>query len=208
MNIAWLGHSCFCLEEDGYRILADPYDDAVDGYPPLRAEAHAVYCSHEHHDHNFREGVTLLPERKSPFTVRTVDTFHDDRQGAQRGPNKIHIFTARGVTAVHLGDLGHPLSAAQVREIGPCDLLMVPVGGYYTIDAPEAKAVTDALAPRTVVPMHYRHVPFGLPPLAGVEEFLRLCTAWDVERLKGNRFSVTKDTSPKLFVPCYPASAV
>lgn len=204
MKITWLGHSCFCLEEGGCRIVVDPYGERVDGYPPLHTEAHAVYCSHEHHDHNFREAVRLLPERESPFAVRTVKTYHDGQQGALRGPNLVHIFSAGGITVVHLGDLGHELSAEQVQEIGPCDVLLLPVGGCYTIDAAAARAVAERITPRTAVPMHYRHAPFGLPPLAGVEPFLRLYPAEDVERLPGSSFAVTKILLPRVLVPIYP----
>ena len=84
MKLTWMGHSCFLLEEDGYRVALDPYTD-VPGYPPLHVEAHAVYCSHHHFDHDYTQAVTLLPGRESPFLVREVAAFHDDRGGALRG---------------------------------------------------------------------------------------------------------------------------
>ena len=83
MKLTWLGHACFLLEEDGYRIVLDPYT-GVAGYPPLHIQAHAVFCSHGHFDHHATDCVELLPERESPFTVREVETFHDDRGGALR----------------------------------------------------------------------------------------------------------------------------
>lgn len=113
MRITWLGHACFLLEEDGYRIVTDPYT-GVEGYPPLEAEAHAVYCSHHHFDHDAVDCVRLLPARESPFHVREIQAFHDDQKGALRGPNTIRVFTAGGVSVVHLGDLGHALSAEQL----------------------------------------------------------------------------------------------
>lgn len=122
MKLTWLGHACFLLEEDGYRIVLDPYT-GVAGYPPLHIQAHAVFCSHGHFDHHATDCVELLPERESPFTVREVETFHDDRGGALRGTNTIRIFTAGGLSAVHLGDLGHQLTAEQAAAIGrwtPC----------------------------------------------------------------------------------------
>ena len=190
MKLTWLGHACFLLEEQGYRIVLDPYT-GVAGYPPLQVSAHAVFCSHGHFDHNAVDCVTLLPEEDSPFTVREVETFHDDRRGALRGPNTIRIFTAGGVSVAHLGDLGHQLTAEQLCAIGPVDAALVPVGGVYTLDAAGAKAVCEALKPKCVVPMHYHHAPYGLPELADGEEFLKLWPAGEVHRLSGPTFAVT-----------------
>lgn len=110
MKLTWLGHACFLLEADGYRIVTDPYT-GVPGYPSLSVSAHAVFCSHGHFDHNAVDCVTLLPHRDSPFTVREIASFHDDRGGTLRGGNTIRVFTADGISVAHLGDLGHPLSA-------------------------------------------------------------------------------------------------
>ena len=182
MRLTWLGHACFLLEQEGYRLILDPYA-GVEGYPDLRAEAHGVLCSHGHFDHNAVDAVTLLPERESPFAVRTVETFHDGRGGALRGSNTVHVLTAGGVTLAHLGDLGHPLTPEQLAALGPVDGLLVPVGGTYTLDAAGAKEVCEAVGPRWVVPMHYRHPPYGLPEVSGVEDFLAL---WPrVRRLPG-----------------------
>lgn len=201
MKITWLGHSCFVLEQDGYSVLIDPYE-GVEGYPPLHAEAHAVFCSHDHHDHNYREGVTLLPKRDCPFAVQEIASFHDEQRGALRGANIIRCFTAGGVTVCHLGDLGHLLSSEQVRKIGKVDVLLIPVGGFYTIDAGQAKLVAEQLSPRCIVPMHYRHVSYGLPSTEGVEPFLKQYAAPDVLRLDRNAFEVTT-VLPKIVVPAY-----
>ena len=183
MKLTWLGHACFLLEQEGYTILLDPYT-GVEGYPPLRAAAHQVFCSHQHFDHNAADRVEQLPARESPFTVREVPAFHDDQGGAVRGENTIRVFSAGGVSAAHLGDLGHQLSPEQIEAIGPVDLVMVPVGGTYTVDAAGAKRVCEALAPRWIVPMHYRHAPYGLPNVGGVEEFLSLWRPEQVRRLE------------------------
>ena len=194
MKLTWLGHACFLLEEQGYRIVIDPYE-GVAGYPPLQVSAHAVFCSHGHFDHNAVNCVTLLPETESPFSVREVQTFHDDRNGALRGENIIRIFTAGGVSVAHLGDLGHQLTAAQLREIGSVDAALVPVGGVYTLDAAGAKSVCDALKPRCVLPMHYRHAPYGLAEVGGVEPFLALWPQAEVHRLSGPAIELTKAVS-------------
>ena len=116
MKLTWLGHACFLLEEDGYRIVLDPYI-GVAGYPPLHIQAHAVFCSHGHFDHHATDCVELLPERESPFAVREVETFHDDRGGALRGTNTVRIFTAGGLSVAHLGDLGHQLTVEQAAAM-------------------------------------------------------------------------------------------
>lgn len=184
MKLTWLGHACFLLEQAGYTILLDPYT-GVEGYPPLEAAAHRVFCSHQHFDHNAVEQVKLLPARESPFTVREIPTFHDGQGGALRGENTVRVFTAGGLSAAHLGDLGHQLSPEQLGAIGPVDLVMVPVGGTYTVDAAGAKWVCEALGPKWVVPMHYRHAPRGLPDVGTVEDFLALWAPEQVHRLEG-----------------------
>lgn len=209
MTITWWGHSCFLLEQDGFRVVIDPYTD-VPGYPALELEAHAVFCSHGHFDHNYTDAVKLLPKMDSPFSVEEVASFHDGQEGALRGANTIRVFTAGGVRVCHLGDLGHPLSKVQLAAIGRCDAALVPVGGTFTVDAAGAKAVCDALKPRCVVPMHYRHPPYGLEKLSGVEDFLRLWPASAVRRLPGSSFTYLPKGGSGMgasvvLVPKYPA---
>jgi L-ascorbate metabolism protein UlaG (beta-lactamase superfamily) len=189
MNITWLGHSCFLFEQDGYKIVTDPYT-GVEGYPPLNVEAHEVFCSHHHFDHDAVDCVKLLPKQESPFTVREVETCHDDQGGALRGPNTIRVFTAGGVSVAHLGDLGHQLTKTQLAAIGKVDAVLVPVGGVYTVDAAGAKAVCDAISAKWVIPMHYRHAPYGLPNVGGVEDFLALWPTEQIHRLNGPAFEL------------------
>lgn len=161
-----------------------------------------VLCSHGHFDHNAVELTALLPEAPCPFTIRTVETFHDDQGGALRGNNTVHILSAGGVTVAHLGDLGHQLSPEQIAEIGPLDAVLIPVGGTYTVDAAGARAVCEALRPGCVVPMHYRHAPYGLPNVGGVEEFLELWPGEQVHRLDGPLCEITGGCSGVL-APCF-----
>lgn len=205
MRLTWLGHACFLLEENGYRVVIDPYD-GVKGYPPLQSEAHAVYCSHDHFDHNAVELVTLLPEKASPFTIREIQTCHDDQGGVLRGPNTVRVFTAGGISVAHLGDLGHQLTAAQITDIGSVDLALVPVGGVYTVDAAGAKAVCEDLKPKCVVPMHYRCGSYGFDELTEVNDFLKLHPAEMVSCLNGPSFEVTgRETG--ILVPAIQESA-
>ena len=203
MKLTWLGHSCFLLEQDGCRIVTDPYT-GVEGYPPLSVSAHAAYCSHHHFDHDAMDAVTLLPSAEFPFTVREVETCHDDQGGALRGPNTVRVFTAGDVSVAHLGDLGHQLTSEQLAAIGHVDAVLVPVGGVYTVDAKGAKAACDALRPRCVIPMHYHHAPYGLPNVAGVGDFLALWPSNAVHRLSGPSFEVTAETAGVL-VPAFQA---
>ena len=191
MKITWLGHSCFCVESEGYRIVLDPYL-RVKGYEPVHTHANEVLCSHEHFDHNCREAVTLDEGVPSPFTVNTVATFHDDQNGRMRGNNTVHILRAEGQTVVHLGDLGHLLTADQAKELHRCDVLLLPVGGTYTVDAAHAKLVADALEPRIIVPMHYRRGTLGFENIGDLDDFLALYPAEQVHLLEDNSFDPTQ----------------
>ena len=204
MKLTWLGHACFLLEQDGYTLIVDPYT-GVEGYPPLQATAHAVYCSHAHADHNASQCVELLPKVPCPFTVRTATTFHDEQGGTLRGSNTVHIFTANGISIAHLGDLGHQLTSEQLDSIGNVDGVLVPVGGFYTVNADAAKAVCDSLSPRFIVPMHYHHAPYGLKKVAGVDDFLSLYPSEHIHRLSGNTADITAETSG-ILVPSFSVS--
>ncbi len=200
MKLTWLGHACFAVESGGYTVVLDPY--TLENYPPLHAGAHRVLCSHTHRDHAFLPAVTLLPPPgEDPFAVETVESFHDDRGGALRGTNTIHILCAEGLRVAHLGDLGHELSEEQLDRLRGVDALLLPVGGYYTIDAPTAKRVADAVAPRVIVPMHYRHGDYGLREVGTAEEFLRLFPDGEVRRLDTNSFELTHDAPRGVIVP-------
>ena len=203
MKLTWLGHACFVLEHDGYRIVADPYL-RVEDYPNMHTQAHAYTCSHQHLDHNGPERVELLPGRESPFAIRTVKVFHDEAGGALRGENTVHIYTAGGFSVAHMGDLGHQLTKEQAEAIGPLDAILIPVGGYYTVDAKGAKAVCDVLKPRVVIPMHYRHDGHGLAVVDGVEPFLALWDEGEIHRVEGNTIRLTKEMEG-VWLPTYQA---
>lgn len=191
MTITWLGHSCFILESEGFRVLLDPYK-GVQGLPDVEAEADAVYCSHGHLDHAYTEKVRLTEGKENPFAVHEVSVFHDDAGGAKRGPNTIRKFTAEGVSVAHMGDLGHALSPEQLADLGRCDVLLIPVGGFFTIDAPTAKAVADAVGANVVVPMHYRNGPTGFDVLGTLEDFTGLYPA-ELVKQYGSTLAVEKD---------------
>jgi L-ascorbate metabolism protein UlaG (beta-lactamase superfamily) len=182
MKIKWLGHACFLVtSEDGLRVITDPY--AVGGginYSPIKEIADVVIVSHDHSDHGNVSAVQGKPEvvkgsgtkTAKGIQFRGVAAYHDASQGKQRGPNIIFCFTIDDVKLCHLGDLGHMLSPGQVNEIGALDILFVPVGGFFTIDASAASQVCDQLKPKVVIPMHFK-TPKCTYLIAGVDDFLK-----------------------------------
>ena len=175
MKIEYLGHACFRV--DGSLVI-DPYKDgSVPGLSELRTSGKRVICSHEHADHSGVECVELIGDsRDCGFEIVEVPSFHDDRHGELRGPNTIFVITSKsGEKLVHLGDLGHFPDEKQLAAISDADYLLVPVGGYYTIDAPVAVKICEACRPKCIIPMHYRTETSGYPELATVDEFMRLC---------------------------------
>lgn len=180
MQIRWLGHSCFAITCQEYTVVVDPFaPGSVPGYADIQETADQVLCSHEHHDHNYRAGVTLRQDgRANPFTITSLPSFHDDCGGEKRGPNTIHLLEAGGLRVAHLGDLGALPAPEVVEQLQNLDAVLVPVGGFYTVGPQEAWEVVQALSPRVIVPMHYSTDTFGYDVLAPVEDFLDLGSRW------------------------------
>lgn len=199
VKITWLGHSCFCLENEGYRIAVDPYEMA--SYPHLCIEADELFCSHQHYDHNNVAAVTVDKRTASPFRVEEIETFHDDRRGALRGGNIMRAFCADGHRIVHCGDLGHLPDEAQLSFMCGSDILMLPVGGYYTIDAATAKKIVEEVHPRAVLPMHYRHGEHGMKELGEVCDFTALFRPECVTELSDNWITVDAEGPRGILVP-------
>jgi len=173
LKIEYLGHSCFRLTYAGQRIVLDPYaDGSVPGLGKLRTEAEFVYCSHEHHDHNAVSCVRLKPCVSQSFSVEELETDHDDAGGKLRGKNTTRIFTFGKLRLAHLGDLGRNLSLQEIKRLFGLDMLLIPTGGYYTIDASIAKMIIDELKPESVIPMHYRSENKDYEVLETVDDFL------------------------------------
>lgn len=174
MRITWIGHSCFKIEKDGYRIIIDPYKDgSVPGLLPVRETAEMVICTHEHGDHSGRENVTLAEKPASPFTVTKLHTCHDDVQGTQRGMTDIIILDDGDKRLVHLGDLGCDPGEDILEQIKTPDVLLIPVEGFYTIDAEQAAELAGKIKPRITIPMHYRDdkAGFGYGEIETVKRF-------------------------------------
>jgi L-ascorbate metabolism protein UlaG (beta-lactamase superfamily) len=177
MKIKWRGHASFLIEAESKKIIIDPFNEEY-GYPMNPVFADMVIVSHEHRDHNAVETVSGQPRiirgpgkvNMEGIIIKGIDSFHDMHQGRERGQNTIFKISTEGIDLVHLGDLGQPLSAQQVQEIGKVDILLLPIGGRYTIDAGEASQIVSLLQPSVVIPMHFGtpHLSFELAPL---EEF-------------------------------------
>ncbi len=180
MKIKWLGHASFLISSDsGVRIITDPYEpnDKL-RYREINESADIVTVSHDHFDHNNAAAVKGNPQVvKGNAEVKGIEfkgtsAFHDNTGGKDRGSNTILCFEVDGVKVCHLGDLGHGLTADQAAAIGAVDVLILPVGGFYTIDATVASNVAEQLKPGVVIPMHFKNNQCDFP-IAGVEEFLR-----------------------------------
>jgi L-ascorbate metabolism protein UlaG (beta-lactamase superfamily) len=200
--LRWLGHECFEIK-DARTVVTDPHDGEGIGLPRPIAKADIVTVSHGHFDH--ANGVDIVSKQgtvviKTPgehpikgIAVKGIAAFHDNAQGAMRGENIIFTVKMDGISFCHLGDLGHLLSEEQLREIGDVDVLLIPVGGHYTIDANEAAQIMDRINPRIVIPMHYKIEGLTVD-IADAEPFLR--DRKNVRRYSENQVQIEKDALP------------
>lgn len=197
MKIAWLGHSSFQIKNDSVLVM-DPYDPKI-GELPRGLSANVVTVSHQHFDHNYTDGVSGNPQvidelgefSIKGFEIKGIKSFHDNEGGKKRGENIIFRVLVEGLTICHMGDLGHVLNPEKVQEIGKIDILMIPIGGFYTIDAAEAVQVVNQLNPRIVMPMHYKPKNSSLKlQIEGVEKFISLL-GWGVVE-QADEFEINK----------------
>lgn len=179
MRIKWLGHSCFKITSGkGIRIVTDPFDDNV-GYKLPAVETDIVTISHGHYDHNFVDcvkGNFQVVSKVGNFYVKDIPimgihTYHDEEQGIKRGSNIVYTFEIDGMKLCHLGDLGHALTPSQVEIIGKVDILLIPVGGVYTINSETALNVVQQINPSIIIPMHYKTAALKFN-LDGLESFI------------------------------------
>lgn len=185
MKIKFYGHAAFMITSDkGVKIILDPYESgAYEGalnYGKIGDTADIVTISHDHADHNDTkslpgspriikgEGSQVLKE----ISIKGIPTYHDPTSGSERGTNTIYTLNVDGIRVCHLGDLGHSLSEKELTEIGPVDILLIPVGGFFTIDPGEAARVAEQIKPKVLIPMHFKTDKVGFP-IAPVEEFLK-----------------------------------
>ena len=203
MKVSWLGHACFLIEGGGVRVLTDPYDESLDYCTPDPV-VDVVTVSHEHFDHNAVGRVSGDPTvlrgvgEHDALGVKFIGiaSFHDDKGGAERGENTIFSFDIDGLHVAHLGDLGVPLTKKQAEDLSSVELLLIPVGGTYTIGPAEAASVVASLpAVRVVVPMHFKTDRLGEGfPIAPVDDFAKEME--HVKRIGSSEFTVSKDDLP------------
>lgn len=208
MIINWFGQSCFKFQGDKTVVVTDPFDKSY-GLKVPRLSVDIVTISHDHKDHNNIEAVKGVGE-KDPFVINQpgeyeigstfiygIPTFHDSQGGQERGPNIVYRFEIDGIKLAHLGDLGHSLDNGQIGQLEGIDILLIPVGGIFTINAKQAVEIISQLEPRIVIPMHYQ-VP-GLKfssgkKIDGVESF---CKEVGVCNEPADKFKITKKDLPQ-----------
>jgi L-ascorbate metabolism protein UlaG (beta-lactamase superfamily) len=203
MKIKWLGHASFLItSSNGKKVITDPYKSGGFGgaikYGPIKERADVVTVSHSHDDHNdvgglpggFAEVSTTGRHEAGGLAVTGVKTFHDPQKGKERGRNIVFVIEMDGIRVVHLGDLGHKLSDDEIRAIGKADVLLIPVGGHFTIEPKDALAVARSLSPSVVIPMHYKTASVDFP-IKPVDDFLSL--AGDHERPGTSEIEIRKE---------------
>lgn len=175
MEIKYLGHSCFLINTKTATVVIDPFDEKTVGFPMPKVTADIVLVTHQHPDHNNTSAVAGLPAQAgSPFLISGpgeyevkdvkidgLPSYHDSEFGKQRGKNTVYQIRAEGLSLLHCGDLGHPLSDKQLEYLGNIDILMVPVGGIYTIGPEEAGRLVSQVEPKIIIPMHYKTTKHG-----------------------------------------------
>ena len=201
MDITWLGHSCFRLKGKEAVVIVDPYPPEL-GYTLNNPQADILALTHCHANHSYAQGITGNPKKISGpgeyeiagIFVTGIASFHDKAQGQELGKNTIYHIAIDDVAICHLGDLGHELDEKMIQLIGKIDILFIPVGGNYTIDAEQAWRVIDSLKPKITIPMHYRVEGLSIP-VAGVEPFLEK-NNYKILKV-GNEIDIEKDELPK-----------
>lgn len=205
MIITWLGHSSFKLQDkigvDGVTVVTDPYDKEI-GLKMPSLEADIVTISHDHHDHNNVEAL-----RGNPFVINCageydtkgvliegIDSYHDEEEGKLRGSNTIYRIEIDDISIVHLGDLGHVLDNSQLEKLVGTDILLIPVGGKYTLDAHRAVEVISQIEPRIVIPMHYQTEGLTVEGLDPVEKFIK---ELGIEPSREEKLKITKKELPQ-----------
>lgn len=210
MEITFLGHSSFKLRGKNATVVTDPFDKSV-GFAMPKVSADIVTISHDHFDHNNASAVTGTSRRDNPYVITAPGeyevsgvgifgwkSYHDAVEGQERGRNTMFSIHMEGIRFVHLGDIGHLVSEEDVEHLGAVDVLLVPVGGVYTIDAETAVKMVTRLQPSLVIPMHFKtpaHDPEKFGTLSGVDLFLKEMGVDEVETVE--KLKLTSEDLPE-----------
>ena len=198
MDITYIGHSCFKIRGKTATVVCDPYSDSV-GFSMPSVSADVVTLSHDHEDHNQAQKISGTARRQDPYIIsapgeyEVMDigifgwaSFHDGSEGKERGKNVMYVIHIDGIKVLHLGDLGHTLSDSLIDSLGEVDILLLPVGGIYTINSQQALEVVQQLSPSIVIPMHYRtdkHDSRVYGGLSTIDDFMKAFGSQDIEPL-------------------------
>lgn len=200
MTIQWFGHSCFRLEGKDVLVLIDPFSKDI-GLKPPKIKDNILLLTHSHYDHaNTRDAPPETRIIKGPgeyeasgVYIKGIQSFHDSSGGSERGLNTIYVVQMDEVTVCHMGDFGQAkLEEHQLEEIGDVDILMLPVGGAYTIDGKQAVEIVGQIEPKIVIPMHYKITGLSLD-ISGPDKFLK-----EIGLIpeKVDKFKITKKLLP------------
>jgi len=201
LKIRWHGHSCFEITDD-VTLITDPHDGKSIGIPAPNVEGDIILVSHDHYDHNSvksvdKEGSKIITDDRkrniSNIEIKGIKSFHDEHQGEKRGESIIYKFIIDGVAFCHLGDLGHEIDEDTIKRIGNVDILFVPVGGTFTIDAKRAWNVINSMNPKISIPMHYKIGGLSLP-IDGIDPFLEK-NKFKILKV-GNEIDIEKEDLP------------
>lgn len=206
MKLKWLGHASFLItSNEGYKIITDPYQSGSFGgtlrYGPIKETADVVTVSHNHVDHGYTRGISGKPQIVSRtgtypidnITIKGIATAHDAQGGNLRGENVVFVINVDDLAVCHLGDLGHLLSDDQLTQIAPVNVLLIPVGGTFTIDAEEATTLMEKMNPKITIPMHYRNPRCGFN-IDTVDTFLAGKTG--VRKVTGSEIEISVENLP------------
>ena len=192
LTVRWIGHSCMAVEENGFRILFDPYrDGSVPGLKNVREEADLLLMSHGHADHCASETVTIRKGAADPFTITEIHSFHDNENGAKRGANTIRIADDGTYRIAHMGDIGCMPEKEDLEKLAGLTVMLVPVGGFFTMEPDKVAELVRLLSPRIVVPMHFRTETFGYDVIAPLSAYTAL--AGDVRYAGGSVLTLPED---------------
>lgn len=204
MEISYFGHSCFKIKTKTTTVVTDPYDPEMVGLKYPKIEADIVTVSHGHTDHNFLEkiaGTPFVVNGPGEYEVKSVsifgiESYHDNKKGKERGLNTVYLIEAEGLRVCHLGDLGQKLDEEQLEEVDGIDILLAPVGGFYTLGPKEAVEVIGQVEPLIVIPMHYKAVGMtsSFKDLVKVDDFTKELGI-EVEPVK--KLFISKDKLPE-----------
>lgn len=207
MKLIFLAHASFLIiTNNGTKIIFDPYKSGsfggTFGYNAIKESADVVLVSHQHDDHNGISEVLGNPKvfkdtgifTYEDINITGISSYHDSQKGTARGENVIYVIDTDSLRIAHLGDLGHILSESDLMQLGKIDVLLIPVGGYFTINSKVATDVMNSIKPSITIPMHYKTKDVDFP-IAKFNEFVK--DKKNVKIINSSEVEITKETLPK-----------